>query len=64
MFGLLEKVAKTAVSVASLPVTVAHDIITAPMEDTEAITPKAVNALSENLEKIATGEWDDDDSEK
>ena len=58
MFGLLEKVGKTIWEVSNLPVDIARDIVT---QDDDSLTEDDLDKIDKNLEKIFTGNWNDDD---
>lgn len=67
MFGLLEKVTKTAVGVALLPATVVLDAVRLPSiidYESESSTIKTFNAIADNVTDIATGDWDDKEKSK
>lgn len=60
--GLFAKTLKTVVGVAALPFTVAIDTVSLPWistGDRESLVAKNLKALSDNVEDIATGNWED-----
>lgn len=62
MFDLLGKLVKTTVSVATLPVSVAIDVVSFPLvadEQRESSTAKNLSAVVENVEDLATGKWEE-----
>lgn len=64
MFDLIEKLTKTAVSVATLPVSVAIDVVSIPLiadDQRESSTAKNLSAIVGNVEDLAAGKWKDKD---
>lgn len=60
--GLFAKALKTVVGVAALPVTVTIDAVSLPWistGDRESLVAKNLKALADNVEDIATGNWED-----
>ncbi len=57
MFGLLEKVGKTVWDISNIPVDIVRDVIT---EEEDSWVDEDLNEIDKNLEKIFTGDWDDD----
>lgn len=56
MFGLLEKVGKTVWDISNIPVDIVRDVIT---EEEDSWVDEDLNEIDKNLEKIFTGDWDD-----
>lgn len=61
MFGLLEKIVKTGISVVSLPVTIAIDAVQLPLiaeDEEDSVTIETFKNIRENVEDIAIGDWE------